>query len=35
LVPTIIFYENGKELGRIVESPEKTLETDILKILES
>jgi thiol-disulfide isomerase/thioredoxin len=35
LVPTIIFFKDGKELGRIVESPEETLEKDILKILES
>jgi len=34
LVPTVIFYENGKELGRIVESPQQSLETDILKIIE-
>ncbi len=32
-IPTIIFYKNGKELGRIVENPEKTLEKDIYKIL--
>ncbi len=33
LVPTLIFYRNKKEIGRIVESPDKTLESDILKIL--
>lgn len=33
LIPTFIFYKNGKELGRIIESPQETLETDILKIL--
>lgn len=33
LVPTIIFYKDGKELGRIVESPEESLEKDILGIL--
>lgn len=33
LVPTMIFYQNGEELGRIVESPQQTLETDILKIV--
>ena len=33
LVPTIIFYRNNVELGRIVESPKETIEKDILKIL--
>ena len=33
LVPTFIFYKNGKEIGRIIESPKETLENDILKIL--
>lgn len=33
LVPTIIFYRNENELGRIVETPEDTLEKDTLKIL--
>jgi hypothetical protein len=33
LVPTIIFYRNGAEIGRIVESPKETLERDLLKIL--
>lgn len=33
LIPTFIFYKNGKELGRIIESPHETLEADILKIL--
>ncbi len=32
-VPTIIVYENGKELGRIIESPVETLETDLKNIL--
>lgn len=32
-VPTIIFKRNGVELGRIVESPEITLEEDMLKIV--
>ena len=32
MVPTIIFYENNKEIGRIIESPEMTLEEDILLI---
>ncbi len=33
LVPTFIFYKNGKELGRIVESPKVSLEKDMEKIL--
>ena len=33
LVPTFIFYKDGNELGRIVESPSDTLEKDIIKIL--
>ncbi len=32
-VPLIIVYVNGKEKGRIVESPKKNLETDLLKLL--
>ncbi|MHB1685938.1 MAG: thioredoxin family protein [Ignavibacteriaceae bacterium] len=32
-VPTIIFYRNDKELGRIIESPTVTLEKDMLKII--
>ncbi len=32
-VPTIIFYRGSSELGRIVESPEVSLEKDMLKIL--
>jgi len=35
LVPTIIFYRNGIEVGRIVESPKETIEKDMLKILSS
>lgn len=31
-VPTIILYDNEKELGRIVEYPIETLEADLLKI---
>ena len=31
--PTIIFYKNGKEIGRFVEHARQTLEKDILKIL--
>jgi len=32
-VPTFIIYQNGKELGRIVESPKKNLEDDLWKIV--
>ena len=32
-VPTIIFYKNGKEIGRYVEYPRETIEKDILKIV--
>ena len=32
-VPTFIFYKNGKEVNRIVESPIGSLEEDILKII--
>ena len=32
-VPTFIFYKNGKEVNRIVESPVETLEEDIVAIL--
>lgn len=31
--PTVIFYKNGKEIGRFVEHARQTLEKDILKIL--
>lgn len=33
-VPTIIFYRKGRELGRIVESPENSLEEDMLNIVQ-
>lgn len=33
-VPTIILYENNKEIGRIVESPVVSLEKDLLAILQ-
>lgn len=33
LVPTIIFYKNDEEIGRIVESPKETLEKDLLGII--
>ena len=32
-VPTIIFYKDGNEIGRIVETPYESLEKDLLKIL--
>ena len=32
-VPTIIFYKNGKEIGRYVEYPRENIEKDILKIV--
>ena len=32
-VPTFIFYREGKEIGRIVEYPEDTLEKDMARIL--
>lgn len=32
-VPTFIFYRNGKEMGRIVETPVSSLEEDINEIL--
>lgn len=33
LVPTIIFYVDGEEIGRIIESPEESLEKDMFKLL--
>lgn len=33
-VPTFIFYKNDSELGRIIETPQETLERDILKIIQ-
>lgn len=33
-VPTIIIYKREKELGRIIETPEKTLEKDLVDIVE-
>jgi len=32
-VPLFIFYRNGKEIGRIIESPKKSLEADMVEIL--
>jgi thiol-disulfide isomerase/thioredoxin len=34
-VPTAILFENGKEIGRIIEYPDQTWEEDISKILGS
>jgi hypothetical protein len=34
-VPTFIFLNNSKEIGRIIESPQKTLEEDILNIIQT
>lgn len=33
LVPTFIFYENDVEIGRIIETPNESLEEDYLDIL--
>ena len=35
LVPTIIFYYHGNEIGRIIEKPKVSLEKDFLSFLES
>lgn len=35
LVPTFIVYDNAKEIGRIIESPIESLETDLLEILQN
>ncbi|NMB83596.1 MAG: thiol reductase thioredoxin [Ignavibacteria bacterium] len=32
-VPTFIFYKNGNEIGRIIETPTTSLETDFKNIL--
>jgi len=32
-VPTFIFYRNGAEIGRIIETPEVSLEEDMLDII--
>jgi len=32
-VPTFIFYRNGEEIGRIIETPEISLEEDVLGII--
>jgi len=33
MVPTFIFFEKGKEIGRIIEYPETELENDVANIL--
>lgn len=33
LVPTFIFFRNGEELGRIVETPNESLESDMYHIV--
>jgi len=33
LVPTMIIYNDGLEIGRIVETPKETLEKDLAAIL--
>jgi len=33
LVPTIIFYKQDTEIGRIVESPQTSLEEDMVDII--
>lgn len=35
LVPTIILSRDGKEIGRIVESPKKSIEADMAAIIKS
>lgn len=32
-VPTIIFYKDGSEIGRIVETPAESMEKDLLRII--
>jgi thiol-disulfide isomerase/thioredoxin len=34
-VPTFIFYRDGFEVGRIIETPKETLEKDMISILSS
>jgi thiol-disulfide isomerase/thioredoxin len=34
-IPLFIFYRNNKEIGRIIESPQESLEADMLKILKN
>jgi hypothetical protein len=32
-IPTFIIYKNGKEIGRIIETPKASLEKDLLEII--
>ncbi len=34
-VPTFILYKNGREVNRIIESPNTTLEEDVKKIIKT
>lgn len=34
-VPTFIIYKNGEEIGRIIESPIKSMEEDLYEILKN
>ncbi|WP_432709889.1 thioredoxin family protein [Pedobacter sp.] len=34
-VPTFIIYKQGEELGRIIESPQLSLEEDLLSIIDT
>lgn len=34
LVPTFIIYEDNEEIGRIIETPNETLEKDLVEIVE-
>ncbi len=34
-IPTFIFYKSDKEIGRIIETPEKSLEAHLLSILKN
>jgi hypothetical protein len=34
-VPTFVFFKDNQEIGRIIENPSKTIEEDILDILNS
>lgn len=33
-VPTMVFKRNGEEIGRIIEAPERSLEEDMIRILQ-
>lgn len=33
-VPTMIFYRAGEEIGRIIETPDETLEEDLISIVD-